>query len=263
MVVSRKKRIISAAFMCAFFVPCFSATAVDHGNLDEGRPLHIQDAYPVSQGELVMETGLGFRTRKKSTDQWLFPIQFVYGILPNTQLEVGTTLFTNPHDVDGPGKSGDAGISILYNFNQESLALPALALKGSLQVPTGVDASGIDSELTGIITKSFYRLTLNFNAGYRFIGSSHNKNERHGTYMFALGGSYPVGAPLHTRTVLLADIFFEQAPLRGGKRTVGGEIGFRHQFRERVVLDCGIGSEFSGPADRSRLYISGGFSLGF
>lgn len=257
-----KMQLIAMAIMIGLLSPYFSAIALDHGNLDEGRPLYIQDAYPVSQGELIIESGVGFRTRRRASDQWFFPIQFVYGILPNTQLEVGTTFFTSPHDNDGPGKSGDAGISILYNFNQESLTLPALALKGGLQFPTGVDASGIDSELTGIITKSFHRLTLNFNAGYQFIGSQ-NRDDRDGRYKLVFGGSYPIGAPIHTRTVLLADTFLEQGARRGTKKTVGGGIGFRHQLRERLVLDLGIGSEFSGPSDRSRFYINGGFSFGF
>lgn len=253
---------VTMAIMTSLLTPFFPAIALDHGNLDEGRPLLVQDAYPVSQGELVIETGAGFASQKRTSDHWFFPIQFVYGILPNTQLEVGTMFFTDPHDIDEPGKSGDMGISILYNFNQETVTLPAFALKGSLQFPTGVDSSGIESEITGIVTKSLGRLTLNFNAGYQWIGG-HDPDQRNGVYKFVFGGGYPVGAPMYTRTIILADVYLQQSSLRGEKETLGAEIGFRLQLRERLVLDFGFGSELSGPSDRASFFVTAGFSVGF
>jgi len=257
-----KIRFVTITIACLVAISTLPAMALDHGNLDEGRPLHIQDAYPVSLGELVVEAGAGFAWRRHSSGHGFFPVQFVYGIFPNTQLELGTTFFTSPHDIDSQVKSGDVSVGALYNFNQETLTLPAFALKGSLQLPTGVDSSGVESEVTGIVTKSFHRLILSFNAGYQFIGG-HNRDKRSGRYKFVFGGGYPVGAPMHTRTVLLADTYLEQASRRGEKKTVGGEIGLRHQLRERLVLDIGVGSEFSGPSDRSSVFLNAGFSFGF
>jgi hypothetical protein len=257
-----KIRFVIITIACLVVISILPAMALDHGNLDEGRPLQIQDAYPVSLEELVVEAGAGFAWRRHSSDQGFFPVQFVYGILPNTQLELGTTFFTSPHEIDSPGKSGDVSVGALYNFNQETLTLPAFALKGSLQLPSGVDSSGIESEVTGIVTKSLHRLVLSFNAEYQFIGG-HNRDERNSRYKFVFGGGYPVGSPKHTRTVLLADVFLNQAASRGERKTLGGEIGLRHQLRERLVLDLGVGSEFSGPTNRSPLYVNAGFSVGF
>jgi hypothetical protein len=242
---------------------CASAAfAIDHKNLDESRPLHLQDAYPVSQGEWALEAGTGFLSKRRASDQVIFPVQLIYGALPNGHLEAGITLVTDPHDVDEPRKSGDLSIAALYNFNQETLTMPALGIKGAVTLPTGVDASGVDFEITGLLTKSFNRLSMHFNAAYELI-NGRGDGERAGRYRFVLGSSYPIGAPLHTRTTILADVFIEQAAHHGEEEIIGGEAGVRHQLTERIVLDAGIGSEFSGPRDRSRFFGSAGFSFVF
>lgn len=243
-------------------MPFLPAMALDHTNLDENRPLRLQDAYPVAQGEFVVEAGGGYSWNRGSSNRGFFPVQFVYGILPNAQVELGTTFLTSPGGVEGPGKSGDITLGGLYNFNQETVTLPAFALKGAVQFPSGVDSSGTEGEITAIITKSFHRLTLSLNGGYQFI-SRQNSDDRNGRYRFVFGGGYPVGAPMHTRTVLLSDFFIEQSSRRGEAQITGGELGLRHQVRERIVFDIGVGSEFSGPSDRSRFYVNVGFSIGF
>lgn len=251
-------------FLTALLIASSASTAfaIDHKNLDENRPLRLQDAYSVSQGEWALEAGTGFLSKRHASDQVLFPIQLIYGALPNFHLEAGTTLFTDPHDVDEPSKSGDLSLAALYNLNQETLTMPAFGIKGSITLPTGVDSSGVDLEVSGLLTKSFHRLSMHFNAAYEFINGRQD-GERAGRYRFVLGPSYPIGAPLHTRTTLLADMFIEQAARHGEEETIGGEAGVRHQLTERVVLDAGVGSEFSGPRDRSRFFVSAGFSFVF
>ena len=38
------------------------AGAVDHGNLDEGRPVRLEDAYPIAHGEISIETAPDLRS---------------------------------------------------------------------------------------------------------------------------------------------------------------------------------------------------------
>ncbi|MGH7960419.1 MAG: hypothetical protein ACRERD_01150, partial [Candidatus Binatia bacterium] len=78
-----------------------------------------------------------------------------------------------------------------------------------------------------------------------------------------LGASYPVGAPLYTRTTLIGDVYTEQASRHGDPNIGGVEIGFRHQLTPRVVLDTGLGTEFAGPSDRSAFFLTVGVSVGF
>jgi hypothetical protein len=52
-----------------FGIVCLLATpvwAVDHNNLDEGRSLRIEDAYPIAYGELAVEAGAGFQYNRRT-----------------------------------------------------------------------------------------------------------------------------------------------------------------------------------------------------
>ena len=239
-----------------------AAYAIDHKNLDEGRPLRLDDAYAIASGELAVEVGAGFALERRGPDRGVFPLEVLYGALPNLQLGLGTTLLTDPHEVHEQTKSGDLRVSGLYNVNQETLNLPAFGLKLELNLPTGVDSAGADVEVKGIVTKSIHRLSFHLNAGYAFVSGT-TPDERDGRYEITLGASYPVGAPQYTRTTLVADLFTEQGDRRGGSNVFGAEVGFRHQLTQRIVVDAGIGSELAGPADRSSLFVTTGVSVGF
>jgi hypothetical protein len=171
-------------------------------------------------------------------------------------------LSTDPHEIDERPKSGDVRVSALYNFNQETLSIPAFAVKVGTDAPTGIDSRGFAVEAKGIVTKSFERLSLHFNGGYHFLTDA-GRGERDGRYELVLGGSYPVGAPKFTRATLVADVFTEQSVHRGEPNVVGTELGLRYQLTPRVVWDVGVGTEFAGPADRSRFSFTTGLSFGF
>jgi Putative MetA-pathway of phenol degradation len=236
--------------------------AIDHTNLDEGRPLRLEDAYAIADGEIALEAGGGFTVQRRGSNRGVFPAEILYGAYPNLQLGVGTTLSTGPRDIDDRPKSGDLRVSALYNFNQETISLPALALKVGVDTPTGVGAQGYGIELKGIITKSIERLSLHLNAGYEFLTLT-SRGERDGRYKLALGASYQIGAPQFTRATLVGDIFAEQSMRRGEPTFVGVEVGVRYQLTPRMVWDVGIGTEFAGPTHRSDLSLATGFSFGF
>jgi Putative MetA-pathway of phenol degradation len=252
----------AAAALLVILVGTAPAYAIDHKNLDEGRPLRLEDAYSISTGEIAVEAGAGFRLMRRSADQGVFPVELLYGALPNLQVGIGTTLFTDPHEVEDRPRSGDLHLSGLYNFNQETLSLPAFGIKLGLGLPTGVDARGYTVEVKGIVTKSVERLSIHLNAGYEFATDTRH-DERDGHYELALGFSYPVGAPQFTRATLVGDVFAEQTGHRGESTVVGTEVGLRFQLTPRIVWDVGVGTEFAGPADRSRFFGTTGFSFGF
>jgi hypothetical protein len=252
-------------------IPCFiaavvsfpiSSLAIDHKNLDAGRPLRMEDAYAISTGEIAVEAGAGFTLQRHGPDRGLFPIEVLWGALPNFQIGVGAMFSTDPHDIDERPKSGDLHFSALYNFNQETLSVPAFGAKLGLDVPSGIDSRGVAVEVNGIVTKSFERLSIHFNAGYELFTDS-RQDERDGQYSLVLGASYPVGAPKFTRATLVADVFTEQSVHRGESSVVGTEVGLRYQLTPRIVWDVGVGTEFAGPADRSRLFGVTGLSFGF
>lgn len=252
---------VTPTLVAAAFITANTAYAVDHANLDKNRPLRIDDAYSIAAGELALEFGFGFDSRRNTDDQFFAPLELLWGAAPNLQIGIGTIVISEPHQVDEQSKSADIGLSALYNFNQET-TLPAFGIRGDLNLPTGVDSSGVDGEITAIITKSFGNISLHFNAGYEFLGGV-NPGERTGLYNLAFGASLPLGAPMHTRTVLITDLFIDQASFDGEDDAIGVEAGFRHQLSERIVIDGGIGTEFEGPDDRSELFAMLGLSLSF
>lgn len=239
-----------------------AAHAIDHKNLDEGRPLRLDDAYAISTGEVEIEAGAGVTVPRRGAARGVFPIEILYGALPNLQVGVGTTLATDPRTVDEPSKSGDLELSALYNFNQETLTLPAFGVKLEVNLPTGVDSKGVEVEVKGIVTKSVGRLGVHLNGGYQFLTDA-GAGERDGRYEFVLGASYPVGAPHYTRATLIADVFTQQAIHHGEDNVVGVELGFRYQVTSRLVWDAGLGTEFAGPRDRSKFFFTTGLSFGF
>src|SRR5262245_49671857 len=133
------------------------AEAIDHTNLDEGRPLRLEDAYPIAHGEIAVEAGAGVTLPRRGPDRGVFGVELLYGALPNLQIGIGSLLSTDPRAIDEPPRSGDLRLSALYNFNQETISVPAFAAKLGLDTPTGVGARGFGVELKGIVTKSIER----------------------------------------------------------------------------------------------------------
>jgi outer membrane putative beta-barrel porin/alpha-amylase len=255
-------RVLSRCLLAVLLLVPVSAEAIDHKNLDEGRPLRLEDAYAIATGEIALEAGAGFTLQRRGTDRGVFPIELLYGALPNVQIGVSTTLVTVPREVDEPTKSGDMRVGALYNLNQETLVIPAFGVKVEAELPTGVESKGVDVEIKGVVTKSIERLSLHFNAAYRFVTDA-DRDERDGRYELVLGASYPIGAPKFTRATLVGDVFTEQSTHRGESNVVGVELGLRYQLTPSMVWDVGVGTEFAGPSDRSRFFMSTGLSWAF
>jgi len=259
-ITSRPKTWPYLGALALVFIP--TAGAIDHSNLDEHRPLRIEDPYPIAHGEIAIEAGLGGTLDRKRENRGLARAEFLWGALPNMHVAVGSFFSSDPHEVEEPEKSGDVHVSALYNFNQETLSLPAFGLKAEVDLPSGVDSTGTDVELKALVTKSFDRLSVHLNAGYTFLHGEEDE-ERSGRYGVTLGASYPLGAPQHTRTTLVADLFTEQSPLRGDKPIYGAEAGVRHQLGTQTVFDAGVGTEFAGPRERSTFFFTAGISISF
>jgi len=248
----RRRRVFASwlgAVLTLMTAPLF---ALDHDNLDPNRPIGMEDAYAIPKGEIGLEGGVRFNDRREGRTQVTFQPQIIYGAFANTQIEIQGDLFTDPHSIVGANKSGDLHLGVLYNFNTETLMLPALAVRVEADLPTGVNSKGVDTQLTGILTRSFGRLRVHLNAGYTVIGSPQGQ-ERPGAYRAVAAVSYPLGYPTSFRDTLIVSVYTRQSDLRGQQNHTGIEVGLRHQLTSRVVLDGGLGTEFVGPADRAAL----------
>lgn len=257
-----RRLIVVATFAASALFDTAQAHAIDHKNLDEGRPTRLDDAYAITTGEIELEVGAGVNVPRHGRSRGVFPVEILYGPLPNFQIGLGSSLATDPRTIDDPDKSGDLELSALYNFNQETLMVPAFGVRLAVNLPTGVESKGVEVALKGIVTKSIDRLSLHLNAGYQFL-TDREHGEREGRYELVLGASYPLGAPRYTRATVVADLFTEQSVRRGQDNVVGAELGIRYQLTPRLVWDAGLGTEFAGPADRSTFFAVTGLSFGF
>ena len=236
--------------------------ALDHDNLDPNRPIGMEDAYAIPKGEIGMEGGVRFNDRREGRTRVTFQPQIIYGAFDNAQIEIQGDLFTEPNSLVGASKSGDFHLGLLYNFNTETLAVPAMALRVETDLPTGVNSRGVDTQVTGILTRSFSRLRAHLNAGYTVLGLPKGQ-ERPGAYRAVAAVSYPLGYPDSFRDTLIASLYTRESDLRGQRNHTGVEVGIRHQLTSRLVVDAGLGTEFAGPTDRAAVLGTVGLSVGF
>ena len=216
-----------------------SATrAADHLNLEEGLPVQIEDAYPI--GFLGREVqGLArYEHDEDGTDTATFRPVLEVGVWRNAQVAVESDLIAGNGDRTG---SGNVAVHGLYNFNTETLAWPALAIKGGVELPTGKSAEGVDTTLKFIATrtlgKSLESLNrVHFNAAWMRNAESQG-DERDDHYLLGLGYSRRV----HADAILVADYIFEQEWAED-KDLHLLEVGLRYQCTPLSVIAAGVGT---------------------
>lgn len=83
----------------------------------------------IPKGEIGVEGGITFNDRKEGESRFGFQPQIIYGAFENTQIEIMTSLVTEPSTWSGDDKSGDLSVAALYNCTTESINVPALAAR--------------------------------------------------------------------------------------------------------------------------------------
>lgn len=235
-----------------------SASAQDK-TLTEGRPLtRLGDAFPVGPGDSNIYGGVAATFSRVSPNVVTFPLQFVYGPLPQTQLGIGTTLSSHSNEDPHPG---DLTASLRVNFGRETFFVPSFATAFSVTVPTGVGSKATVYELKAYASKTLgFSLYGHFNAAVD-ISDRIEPGERRATYKLALGVSHPL--PELASLVLVADVFTDQSSTIGQPNTTGVEVGVRYRLTPSLYWDAGVGSELWGPRDRVALFATTGFTWAF
>ena len=249
-----------ALLALVFSALCEPASAQDK-TLTEGRPLtRLGDAFPVGPGDSAFYAGVAATFQRASPNRVDLPIQIVYGPFPQTQLGLGTTLSSHPHDTDDP-HAGDLTGSLRVNFGRETLLVPSFAVALSVTVPTGVDAKATVYELKGYASKTLgFSLYGHFNAAVD-VSDRIERGDRRARYKLALGVNHPL--PEFASLVIAADVFTDQSATIGQPNTTGVEIGARYRLTPALYWDAGVGSELIGPRDRAALFVTTGFTFGF
>lgn len=239
--------------------------AADHTNLDENLPVRIEDAYVTpyngieAQGIFQYDRDrLGSRGRGgKGSDLFTFAPRVEAGLFRNFQASVAL-----PYSLGNANetKQGTADLQGLYNFNNESVYLPALSLGAGVLQPYGYQRGGTETQVKVVATKSIGSLgtsyvprRLHLNAiwfhNYDPLTTTDGR-ERRDRYLIGVGYSQPVT----NEAVLVADVYRQELRERGRAENMV-EIGTRYQLTPQTVLSGSVGTGFGDRSPAFRVLI--------
>lgn len=243
------------------------ALAVDHDNVDAGRPLSFDDADPIAYQERALEFGFSLNAPRGAGRGAGGELEYLYGFALNSHYVIGfdPTVGGRAGSDDTRFDVGDLAVGAFYNFNRETLTSPALAVRGDAYLPTGRDSRGVGFRLRGILTKTarqYDRFHLNVDANFRTSAGDEERKFRSGV---TLGYSVPVGYPTRFNQTALAEVSWQQSEEKGKGGVVSMGAGLRRQVTVRSVLDVGVQSDVaaSGGAPRDHVRLIAGYSTAF
>lgn len=251
-----------AAALFLFLAPNAASAQTDYYNTDAGRPVRIEDAYPVERRAFELQLApVRLERMRGGTYHWGIEPELAFGLLPGTQVEIGFPLAF----VDGPNGTTVAGLagiemSLLHNLNVET-SIPALAIVGDLLVPAGgLGPDDAYASVKGIATKTFRFARFHVNGQYTF-GASPAVDADAGEVSRWMGG-IAVDRTFPLRSLLvIAEVVSEQ-PIHADDAivwTLG--TGLRYQQSPRLALDAGVGRRLTG--DEQAWYLTFGSAYAF
>ena len=207
----------------------------DYRHADEGRPIRVEDAYPIKFGELEWELGASSEIAEGSSGSTgVFELKF--GFARNFQLGVEAGgAWARAGGISQTGIEG-LGVHVLYNLNQESRNAPAFGIRGDLGSPGagGLGDDGWSGRLKAILTKSFGLLRVHVNGGYSWV----SRFDGGDLWSVGLALDRPLGL---SSKLVLGDVFIE-VPAGPEEARVWAEVGLRMQITKTMVLDFGLKS---------------------
>jgi hypothetical protein len=225
-----------------------AAAQTDYYNTDKGRPVTIEDAYPVERYAFELQLApVRMERESGGAYRWEIAPELAYGILPRTQLEVGF-----PFAVQDAGEEGRteglAGIEVaaLHNLNVETRTLPALAVGAEVLLPIGgLAPDRAYTSLKGIATRTFSWARFHVNGQYT-LGSDAEEGDQVGEASRWMAG-VAVDRTFPLRSLLvIADVFAEQPLVDDEELAWTAEGGFRYQTSPQFNIDFGVGRRFAG-----------------
>ncbi len=223
--------LISVAFLVLFFHVTYLFAA---------RPLTTDDAWTVEKGQFQLESGFD-ATRQDNHDRELSPsLTLSYGLSERMDLGVGWGyLFIHPKEGKKENGLSDTEVKLKYRWIDEKGWIPALAVTGTLKIPTASESKGLGSGQTDfgmntIVTKNLgKRFALHLNLGYTFIGEDKVDNEL----------NYSVGTQfiLSERCAMVGEIVgANNLNGRNGDDPLSGLIGLYYLVTDKIIWDAGL-----------------------
>jgi hypothetical protein len=240
----------------------------DYYNTDAGRPIRIEDAYPVERRAFEIQAApLRLERARGGVYHWGIEPELAFGILPRTQIEVGFPLaFIEAGG--GERTSGLAGIDVsaLYNLNAET-TIPALGVAAGILLPTG--SLGPDkayASVKGIVTRTFTWARFHVNGEYTFGSRPAATASGESTGVTELSrwlAGVAVDRTFPLRSMLLTAELFARAPLVEGEDVEWNTgAGIRYQLSPRWALDGGFGRRLTGDDQAWYVTFGGAYAFG-
>lgn len=214
----------------------------DQLNLENNFGVQLEDAYATEYGNCEFQTYTRFTRDSKGRNVITVAPALEFGPFRNAQVSVSAPFRLGNGDRTG---SGNVQVSALYNFNTEGLVLPAIAVAGQVEFPTGLESKGVDYTLRFAATKTITQGIDRLHANVRYTRNAMPTvkgegptlmTERPERWVAIIGYSRRVSPT----TLLVLDYVREQLRLEGeNANTV--ELGFRRQINPRLVLSLGGG----------------------
>jgi hypothetical protein len=242
------------------------ALAVDHNNIDAGRPLSFDDAESVGFGEQSLEFGSSVVFPQNKTVGGQFSVEYLHGVILNGHISIGIDPAiggrTDNNDTDFD--IGNLSVGFFYNFNREYDDVPAFAVRTDVALPTGSGSQGVDFRLRGIASKTvgdYDRLHLNLDLD---IKTNPDTGDRSIIPGLILGYSRPIGYPERFDRTLVGEIGVLASQESDGSAVIRTGVGMRQQIGLQNVLDFGVEGDINtGNGGDTQLRVKIGYSFGF
>lgn len=218
-----------------------------------GRPLAIDDAYPVDAGQFEGEVGAAYG-HDFDCKHWDFPFGLTYGVSKGVEIGVGFggqfEERTERLDNGGEHYMRDHGLGDLTLGTKwqwlESCSLGARhAIVPSVKFPTADEDKAMgsretDYDLTWISSRSIGdKAGIHLNIGYSWIGGPGVDSSHYGLALdFQIVGMVQ----------WVGEVFAEREMSRGADTVVQYNTGFRWNPIEGLTVDIAGGSKLSGDA---------------
>jgi hypothetical protein len=237
----------------------------DYYNTDAGRPIAVEDAYPIEFRAVELQLApLRLERSSAGVYHWGVEPEIAVGLLPRTQLELGLPL---AHiDAGSAGKTtGLAGIelSALHNLNVET-AIPALGIGvGALLPVGGLGPDRAYGSVKGILTRTMTWARFHVNGEYT-LGSRPAPDEATAGVAelsrwmagVAVDRTFPLQSALITAELVAREPLLESEDVEWSTAA-----GVRYQLDPRWALDGGIGRRLTG--DDRAWYVTFGSAYAF
>lgn len=239
-----------------------SDAQIDYRNLDDDRPVRIEDAYSAERYAFEFLLPYGVERERGGGTVHASLLELEYGIIRNGHVGIKAPLAVRR--MAGTSETGLAGLRVfgLYNFNTESRLLPALSLRTDVTFPVGrLGGTETGVAVKAILTRSWGRSRVHLNAAYRF-GPEGTPAAVEAADRWWYGAA--VDRTLFRRSLLLIGEAYARRIADGAPVEVNTSLGLRWQWRATQVLDLGVSRRLRsdiGPDYAVTIGISNAFAI--